>query len=95
MKNVEVRIADFLSHGRSNAKSLRELCAMLGMEEREVRKKIQRERLAGVPVLSDNATGYFLPESMKDIEAFAQSMRRRAGEICRVADAVESGGVVL
>lgn len=90
-KETKWAVSDFLSHGRSNAKSLRDLCAMLGMEEREVRKKIQQERKQGIPILSDNVHGYYLPENASDTTKFVRSMRGRASQICAVADAVERG----
>lgn len=84
-------IADFLSHGQNNAQLLRDLCAMLDMDEREIRAKIQQERKQGIPILSDNVHGYFLPNDSMEVERFVHSMRGRAAEICAVADAVERG----
>lgn len=49
---------------------------------------IAAERLHGVPVLSDNSSGYFLPGDEIERAQFVRSMRHRAGEILRVADAV-------
>ena len=61
---------------------------MTCLSEREVRAAIQHERLNGVPILSDNQNGYFLPGDQKEIDCFLRSMRHRAKEILAVADAV-------
>lgn len=85
-----MRIADLLSHGQENAVPLRQLVALTNTDGRTIREKIAVERLAGVPILSDNATGYYLPGNNGEKERFVRSMRNRAREIERAADAVES-----
>lgn len=82
-------IAELLSPGRENAISRRDLETMTGLNGRTVRLMIQKERLARAPILADNSTGYFLPESEDERAAFVRSMRHRAGEILRTAEAVE------
>lgn len=84
-----MRIADLLSHGRGNAVPLRQLVAATGIDGRTIREKITAERLAGVPILSDNSTGYFLPGNEGERERFVRSMRHRAREIERIANAIE------
>ena len=68
-------------------KSLR--CSFCGKREEEVRRMIQAERLRGVPILSDNISGYYLAADVQEQERFIRSMRGRAAEIAAVADAVE------
>lgn len=88
-----VKIADFLSKGEAHAIPLRHLRELLHLPARTVRLMIRRERLSGVPILeSSRATGgYFLPDSDHERARCVQSMRRRAAEIARVADAIERG----
>ncbi len=50
---------------------------------------IATERRAGIAVLSDNATGYYLPANEEEKARFVRSMRHRAKEILLAADAVE------
>lgn len=83
-----VHIADLLSHGAENGVGLQDLVSMTGLSEREVRQIIRRERLAGVPVLSDNLSGYFLPGNTDEIVQCAISLRSRAHEILRTANAI-------
>lgn len=83
------RVSDFLSRGRENAVPLRQLMETTGIDGRTIREKIAAERLAGVPILSDNSTGYFLPGNKGERERFVRSMRHRAQEIERAAEAIE------
>lgn len=84
-----MRIADLLSHGQENAVPLRQLMAITGEDGRTVRRLIAEERRAGTPILSDNATGYFLPSNDSERMRFVRSMRSRAKEILDAAEAVE------
>ena len=83
-------IAALLPHGEQNAVGLKQLAAWTGWDEREVRRAIQRERMAGVPILSGD--GYFLPESEEERIRCVRSLRHRAGQIMAVAAAIEEGG---
>ena len=84
-----VKIADLLGHGQSAAVPLRHLKELAGLPGREVRRLIQAERLRGVPILSDNISGYYLAADVQEQERFIRSMRGRASEIEAVAAAVE------
>lgn len=87
----QIQIADLLMHGADHALPLRQLKQMTGLPGRDLRRQIQRERLAGAPILSDNISGYFLPANDLERQQFVQSMRCRAKEIQAVAAAVEAG----
>lgn len=69
---------------------LRQLVALTGLDERSVRLQIQRERKAGRLILSNNRSGYFLPENPADVHRFVRSMSRRAAEIAGIARAAEN-----
>lgn len=83
-------IADLLSSGEENAVPLAHLVMLTGWDERTVRQQIERERRQGIPILSKR--GYYLPADEAERAAFVASMRGRAREILRTADAVESEG---
>lgn len=70
---------------------LRHLVQITGLPGRDLRRRIQAERLSGVPILSDNISGYFLPADDQERRRFVQSMRSRAKEIEATAAAVERG----
>ena len=81
-------VSSLLMEGRGNAIHLADLVRLTGWPERDVRKAIQRERQRGSPILSDNKNGYFLPQSEAEKVQFVCSMRCRAREILRAANAV-------
>lgn len=87
-----VKIADFLSPGQQNAVPLKHLKDLFHLDGRKVRLMIRAERLAGTPILADNQTGYFLPGNDHERARCVRSMRRRAAEIVKAADAIERGG---
>lgn len=89
----QFEIADLLSYGPENGLRLSELVSLTGWKGRDVRRMIQAERLGGVPILSDNEHGYYLPSSEADLAACVRSLRGRAKEILEVADAIERTGV--
>lgn len=86
---VQVTISGFLHIGRENALPLVALCQLTGMDGWQVRLTIQRERLKGVPILSDNQSGYYLPADEREVQEFVRSMRHRAGEIEKAAGIIE------
>ena len=88
-----VKISDLLGHGQSAAVPLRHLKELAGLPGREVRRMIQAERLRGIPILSDNINGYYLAGDAQEREKFIKSMRGRAAEIVKVAEAVGRGTI--
>ena len=82
-------IADLLLQGRENAIPRRELEKLTDLDGRTVRQMIERERREGRPILADNATGYYLPATEYERAACVRSMRHRAGEIMKSAQAIE------
>ena len=91
-ENQPFRVADLLSPGAESAIPRRDLMALTGLRDRELRRQIEVERRQGVPILSDNINGYWLSDDPAEIKKFSRSMRRRAAEIrltaMRVAKAV-------
>lgn len=82
-------IADLLLYGQENALTLRHLEVITGLSSRSVRKRIAAEGLEGTPILSDNVRGYFLPSCEEEKERFIRSMKHRAREIERAAEAIK------
>lgn len=85
----QVRIADLLSPGRENAVPLRHLVKLTERDGRTVRLMIERERRSGALIVSDNQNGYWMADDPAEAKMFAHSMRHRAGEIIRTAQAIE------
>ena len=83
------KVSDLLGRGQENAVSRRHLEKLTELDGRTVRRMIERERREGVPILADNATGYYLPATEHEKAACVRSMRHRAGEIMKPARAIE------
>lgn len=83
------RISDLLHPGAENAIPRRELMALTGFTDRELRRMIEAERRRGVPILSNCVGGYYLPADDTERKRFVNSMLHRAMEIAAVAAAVE------
>ena len=88
-ENRQAKIAPLLGIGQNAALTIKDLCGITGWNNRTVRMIIQRERLSGIPVCSDNAHGYFLAANDAERVACVRSLRHRASEISRVASALE------
>ena len=84
----------FLHYGIENAVGLRDLTAAANLDGRTVRAAIHAARLRGYPIISDNASGYWLSDNPDEVRRFANSMRHRARMVAAVADAVEMGAMV-
>lgn len=83
------RISNLLLPGRENAIPRRDLEAITGLDGRTIRLMIEQERRRGALILSDNHHGYFLSDDPAEAQQFVRSMRHRASEILRTAEAIE------
>ena len=92
-ENQPFRIADLLHPGAGNAIPRRDLMALTGLSDRELRLMIEAERRQGIPILSDNIHGYFLPGDSAERDRCVRSLRRRAKEIEVTAAAIEHAEV--
>lgn len=82
-------ISRLLMHGAENGLHLSDLTALTARTEREVRMMIHSERRRGVPILSNNRDGYYLPGSDAERAQCVKSLRHRANEILKAASAIE------
>lgn len=82
-------ISGLLMCGAENGLHLKDLARMKGWTEREVRQQIHIERRRGIPILSNNRDGYFLPGDDRERIACVKSLRHRAEEILAAAEAIE------
>lgn len=89
-----MRIADLLPYGEESGVTLRHLEKLTGLDGREVRRQIERERRAGTLIISNNKNGYYLTDDPAEAQRFARSMRHRAREILRTARAIEGAAKI-
>lgn len=92
-KGQRFSVAALLSFGVENAIPRRDLMTLTGLPDRVLRRLIEAERRAGTPILSDNASGYYLPASEAKREQCVRSLRSRAKEIVTTANAIEKAVV--
>ena len=93
-QKMQERVLMFLHYGIENAVGLRDLTAAANLDGRTVRAAIHAARLRGYPIISDNASGYWLSDNSDEVRHFVNSMRHRARMVAAVADAVEMGAMV-
>lgn len=86
-------ISALLLHGEANAVPPSHLASITGQTLREIRRQVQVERQAGVCICINNRDGYYLAETEAEREACARSMRRRAIEVYKTAQAIERAEV--
>lgn len=86
---AQIGIAALLLHGEANALTLEVLETLTGLDRRLIRRKVQLERQAGACICVNNRDGYFLAENETERARCVASMRRRAAEVYRTADAIE------
>ena len=86
-------ISSLLMCGQENGLHLSDLTKMTDRTEREVRMMIHSERRRGVPILSNNRDGYYLPGSDAERAQCVKSLRHRANEILKAASAIERAEV--
>lgn len=89
----QLKISDLLSTGQENALPLSYLMMTTGQDGRTIRRMIAEERFAGVPILADNQSGYYLPANEDERRRCVRSMRHRAKEIDRAAQAIEAADI--
>lgn len=85
-----MNIADYIPYGRGNAVTSSYLGSITGLSKREIERAVQDARLNGVPIISDNLTGYFIATCQQDIDIFYESMRRRGLNTFKTARAVKN-----
>lgn len=84
-------IYDLLPVGAENAVSRRELSALTGIEDRQLRRQIAKERRAGVLILSSSESngGYYRAASREELQRYVRSMQSRSKEILTVIRTAE------
>ena len=90
-QDTKTSIYDLLPVGAENAVSRRELSALTGREDRQLRRQIARERRAGVLILSSSESngGYYRAASREELQRYVRSMQSRCREILAVIRAAQ------
>lgn len=77
-------ISTHLSKGAENARSGRDLCAILGVDARTLTAAIDRERRQGKPICAITRgpqRGYYLAADQEEMERYCASLHHRTKEM--------------
>lgn len=91
MQNIHSPVFDILPVGRENAVSLSAICKTFGLDNRQARKEIERERRAGAVILSSTEPpgGYYRAANVDELKRFTASMQSRAASISAACTAAK------
>lgn len=86
-----MRVFDLLPVGAECAFSRRELTALTGLSDRQLRCRIAQERKAGALILSttEGGGGYYRAASADELRRYVLSMRSRSRETLAAVRAAE------
>ena len=78
-----ILVSDYLTAGKDNARTGKELCDLLNITARDLTAAIERERREGQPICASTGStpGYYLAADRQEMETYCNSLRKRAGEI--------------
>ena len=76
-KNKPLILTDYLSVGKQNAITAKDLARLLGWNERDVTITINALRKQGELICSSTQSGFWLPADDRDIEQFVRGMQGR------------------
>lgn len=73
----------FIPEGEAEAVSMRELARITGLDDRELRREIEKARRAGILICS-SGKGYFMPETLQELREYVHLMgaRIKTGRSC-------------
>ena len=77
-------ISDYLTTGRANARTGKQLARLLHCNIRDITAGIERERRQGVPIIASydkEQPGYYLAETAEELQRYCSILDHRAGEM--------------
>ena len=84
-------IADYLSIGRQNARTGKDLARLLHCDIRDITAAVERERRQGQPIIAScdpERPGYYLAETADELQHYCSRLHHRAGEIYKTRSAL-------
>lgn len=77
-------IKEYLSIGKENARTAKELAKLLHCDVRDISQGIETERRNGAPICAScdpEQPGYYLADTAEELQAYCGRLHKRAGEI--------------
>lgn len=83
-------IHELLSEGAENARTGKELAAMLNLNIRDITLQIEVERREGQPICAatGDRPGYFLPATVDELSKYCDALKGRAIEVFKTRQAL-------
>lgn len=83
-------IAELLSVGRENARTGKELAAVIGCDIRDITAAVERERRQGQPICAATGEnpGYYMASDAEELERYCNRLHHRAAELYRTRQAL-------
>lgn len=84
-------IHEYLSEGRENARTGRELAKMFDCDTRTITEQIERERRAGQPICASTDPenpGYYLTADPDELQSYCNRLYHRGGELFKTRRAL-------
>ena len=78
-------IYELLGEGAGNARTGKEICRQLHINQRELTSTIEQERRAGYPICASCGTvpGYFLAANKEEMQQYCAALAHRVDEITK------------
>jgi len=84
-------IAEYLTEGKENARTGREIAAFFGCDLRTVTEQIERERRDGQPICATSrgeSPGYYLAADADELQSYCDRLKGRAIELFKTRQAL-------
>ena len=83
-------VHELLDVGKDNARTGKELATALHCTMRDITAAVERERREGQPICAATGEnpGYYLAESAEELQAYCDSLHRRAAEMYKTRAAL-------
>ena len=83
-------IHEYLSTGRENARTGRQLSKIFDCDIRDITAHIEQERREGVPICaaSGENPGYYLAENAEELESYCKRLKGRADQLYKTRKAL-------
>lgn len=85
-------IAELLSVGKENARTGKELAALIGCDIREITAAVERERRQGQAICAATGEnpGYYIASDAEELERYCKQLHHRASELYKTRQALLS-----
>ena len=86
-------IADYLSEGKENARTGKEICNLLNITARDLTAAVERERREGQPICASTGSnpGYYLAADRGEMQRYCNSLYRTRRACIKAMELLPAG----